>query len=88
MNTALLQSTQMSITLSIQISTDKEAELMSLLFLLLMPVLFLIQIRQKVNRYWNELQLLVSDIKDLLNFIGKVIVITFKSFAYGLGLSQ
>ena len=88
MSPALMRSTQVSITLSLQISTDREAELLSLLFLLFVPVLLLLQIRHKVNRFWNELRLLAADIEDLLNFIGKVIVITFKSFAYGLGFHR
>ncbi len=88
MSTALMQSTQIDITFSVQISTDREAELLTLLFLLLTPVLFLWQMKQKVNRFWVELVLLVADLKDLLTFIGKVIGITLNSFAYGLGISQ
>ena len=88
MNSALMRSTQVSVTFSVQVSTNKDAEWLFMLFLLFVPVLLLIQVMQKVNRLWNELRLLAADIEDLLIFIGKVIVITFKSFAYGLGLHR
>lgn len=88
MSSVLLPSTQVSITVSLQISTDREAELLTVLFLLLTPVLVLWQVKRKVKRLWDELILLVADIKDLLIFIGKVVAITFNAFAFGLGLRR
>ena len=86
MSTTLMPSTQVIITFSVQISTDREAELLTLLFFLLTPILFMWQVRQKVYRFRNELVLIAADINGLLTFIGKVIAITFISFAYGLGI--
>ena len=88
MSSALLQSTQVHITLSVHISTDREAEWLTWLFVLLTPVLLVWQVKQKVNRLWDKGVLLVTDLKDVLIFIGKVIAITFTSFAYGLGLRR
>jgi hypothetical protein len=86
MNTALMRSTQVSIAFSIRVITDKEAELLTLLLLLLTPILYLWQMQQTANRVRDEIKSLVGDIKDLSSFIFKIVVITLKSFAFGLGV--
>lgn len=86
MNSTVLRSTQVSITLSVQITTDRGADLLALVFFLLAPLLFVWQVKQKVYQLMTELGLLVADITDLLIFIGKVIAITLTAFAYGLGV--
>lgn len=88
MSTALLQSTQITITCSVQITTDREAELLNVLFFLLAPIGFFWHLKQKVNRFWIEWTLLAVQIKDLLTFIGKIMAITFTAFAYGLGVKR
>ena len=86
MNSTLLRSTQVSITLSVQITTDRGADLLALVYFLLAPLLFVWQVKQKVYRLMMELGLLVVDITNLLIFIGKVIAITLNAFAYGFGV--
>ena len=88
MNSTLLRSTQVSITFSVQITTDRGAELLTLLFLLLTPVLFVWQVKQTVCQLKDRFIWWVRDIQDLLHFIGKVIAITFTAFAYGLGVKR
>jgi hypothetical protein len=86
MNSTLLRSTQVSITFSIQVRTDREADLLPFVFLLLLPLLCVWQVKRKVYQLMTELGWLVMDLTDLLIFIGKVIAITFTAFAYGLGV--
>lgn len=86
MNTALMRATQMSFTLSVRISTDREAELLMLLILILTPFLILWQMKQKVYQIRAKLGFLIADAADLFSFVSKVIAITFKSFAFGLGI--
>ena len=86
MSTALMRATQMSITLSVRISTDREAELLTFLILILTPFLILWQMKQKVYQIRAKLGFLIADATDLLSFISKVIAITFKAFAFGLGI--
>lgn len=86
MNRVVLRSTQVSITFSIHLRTDREAELLTLAYLLFTPILFVWQLKQKMHRLTTGLGLLVIDITNLLIFIGKVITITITAFAYGLGV--
>ena len=86
MNTALMRSTQVSIAFSIRVITYKETELLTLLWCLLTPILYLWQMQQTANRAQDEINLLAGDIKDLFSFIFKIVVIILKSFAFGLGV--
>lgn len=86
MNRVILRSTQVSITFSVHLRTDREAELLTLVYLFLTPIVFLWQTKYKVAQLQNELVRMVIDITNLLIFIGKVIIITFTAFAYGLGV--
>lgn len=88
MSKRLMELTQVNISLSIQIETDQEAKLINLVVLLFTPLLYIWRAWQGVKRGYIEARLWLLDMKDLLVFIGKVIVITVKSFAFGLGVGR
>ena len=88
MSKRLMELTQVNISLSIQIETDQEAQLINLVVLLFTPLLYIWRAWQDVKRGYIEARLWLLDMRDLLVFIGKVIVITVKSFAFGLGVRR
>lgn len=88
MSKRLMELTQVNISLSIQIETDQEAQLIKLVLLLFTPLLYMWRAWQTLNRGHIAFRLWLLDRRELLVFIGKVIVITIKSFAYGLGVGS
>ncbi|MCG3209245.1 MAG: hypothetical protein FOGNACKC_02866 [Anaerolineae bacterium] len=88
MSRSIMESTQVNITLSVQIDTDYEAELFYLLLFLFFPVRYLFKLWHSFNQFRSRLRLWWWDVKDMLTFIGAVIGITIKSFAYGLGIGR
>ena len=86
MNKALMQSTQVTVTFSVTVSTDSEHIWLTLPLILLTPIMFLWQAMQTMKHVRHRLILLTLDITDLLTFIATVIIITLKSFAYGFGV--
>ena len=86
MSTELMRATQVSITISVQVITDRETEWLTFIFFLLTPFLFLWRAQQSLNRLGRQLVILIEDMKDFFAFMSKVVIITLKAFAFGLGV--
>lgn len=88
MSMALLRATQVRITVSVQVTTDREAEWLKVLFFLLTPIWVLWQLNQRTKQFWLKWKFRVVQVKELLTFITTVLTITFTAFAYGLGVRR
>lgn len=86
MSNAVMTSTQVKVTLSIQIDSDREAELINLLTLLIQVLLSIGRVGHKVGRCIREIAIVVSDIQEALVFHLTVLRVGFNSLAFGVGV--
>ena len=90
MSRAIIQSTQLAVSLSlnIQVQNEHDTRLVTLPLVQLTTLFFwLWTVRQIVTRFRFELILLVRDITDTLDLTGKVFVIGLNSLAFGFGVT-
>lgn len=87
MNKKLVEQTFVDFTLKIQVDTDREAELIHLLQLLISVIVFFVGIGQKVSSYVYNLGTLIIDLIRAIRFTVKVFSIGLNSLAYGIGLT-
>jgi len=87
---AIMRSTQIGVTLSlnIQVRNDNDAQLLTFNLVHLTTLfLWLWSIWQTLGRFRFEFSMLVNDMTNAVIFVGKIIVIGFSSLAYGMGVS-
>lgn len=81
---AIMQSTQVIVTL--QITGDREQELVTLLALITQALAFIWQLWQWANRFYCELTGFFQDFREAASFTGKVMVIGLTAWLYGVGV--
>lgn len=87
MTTAIMQSTQVAISLSVNVIVKDDTGIRLLAFPILFLTglfLFLWQVLQHFQSLKIELAVLVSDLSETLSFTSKVLAIVFNSLVYGL----
>ena len=90
MSRAIIHSTQVCVTLAlnIQVQHNHEARLMSLPLVPVTPLFFtLLSVGQSWSRFRFEVATLAADSQEAIGFAGKVLTIGFKALAFGLGVS-
>lgn len=81
---AIMKSTQVLIT--VQISGDREQELVTLLAMLTQALAFIWGVWQWANRFACELAGLSRDFREAASFTAKVLVIGLTAWLYGVGV--
>jgi hypothetical protein len=84
MSKSIMQSTQVLIT--VQISGDREQELVALLAMLTQALAFIWRMWQGVNLIAGELAGLSQDFREAASFTAKVLVIGLTAWLYGVGV--
>ena len=85
MTTAIMQSTQVAISLSVNVIVKDDTGIRLLAFpIVFLTGLFLWQVLQHFQSLKIELAVLVSDLSETLSFTSKVLAIVFNSLVYGL----
>ena len=77
---------QTNVVVTFQFTTDKEAELTTLLQLGFSLAMMTYWFIQTTYRFGYELVVLTDDLWQALNFVGKVYSIGFNSLRWGIGL--
>jgi len=89
MSRVIVQSTQIAVSLSlnIQVQNENDTHLMTLRLVPLTTLFFALwSIRQSWSRFWFELAMMIDDIIGRLSIAGKVVSIGFNSLVWGMGL--